>query len=421
MLIFGLYVNHSRRIYRGLKAIAICGWGLIILSCSGNASNAEVVRVTLLDGSSLIGNIVAIRENEIAIKTDTAERSISFAQLEQVRPEQSQGALPVADEQQLVMLTDSSRIVCRELQGKEDRWTAKIIGDRELNIPERTLEAVRFRAVSTKLESQWQETLAQERTGDQLVIVRPEDTVDVVTGVLGGIAEKVIDFSFDGQAIQAPQEKLLGVIWYRPRNKRIDPAVEVVLRDGSTWQATEIKSKDSVQDGLAWTTRSGVSSECAWSDISSINFAVANVVWLASQPVLDRTILYGKELAGSKVQGRNELLGPRFVSSDGEDLAKSKDLRFLVPSEIAFRIGEGFNRFTAKVHRMDKATYAVPVICEVIVGTDVVWKKELDVDEMEATAEVAVEAGKRIGLRVRCESKLPVGTEVTWEQPRLTK
>jgi hypothetical protein len=239
------------------------------------------------------------------------------------------------------------------------------------------------------------------------------------------VTPETVEFSFDGQILQAPRKKLVGLLWYRPQEKRVEPAIQIQTRDGSIWEVSEVKLSESTREskgGLQWKTPSGVVASASWSEIAGVNFAAANVVWLASQSPLSSKS-YQRSLLEKEIIGRESLLGPRFYSSDATKTveAKSQDLLFGGPGEITFRVPDGFKRFVAKVRRFEKTRYATSVNCKVWVGDTLAWEATMDPEQIEAVVDIPVVSDQRLRIVVSCDSELMLGTQLSWLQPRLTR
>jgi hypothetical protein len=403
------------------------GLGCFWLACLGMVSPlwGEPWELRRLDGERLVGELRRVDRLGVVIASTQGEERIDIGGVDTLRP-LVEGGPAVSNTAPWSMdwlaLTDGSRLACQTITGKDDRWTIAMLGQSGLELPRGTVESLRFAAADNRLEESWQSMVGMERSSDQLVIIRAGDTTDLAPGLIGEMDRESVEFSFDGQTIRAPRGKLLGLLWYRPRSKRAEPAIQVQLRDGSRWEAIELDYDMSVSQTpeLAIQTRAGVSVKIRWEHLASINFSAANVVWLAQEVPLAKAISSRSWLA-QPVAGRDEMLGPRFVAAEDSGEAKAQDLRFWGPGEISFRIPEGFTRFVSKLRRSEQARFAATVGCEVWDGETRVWEGGLTVEQSEVAIDVPVTPGKKLRLVVHARSDLMIGTELSWEQPRLTR
>ncbi len=177
----------------------------------------------------------------------------------------------------------------------------------------------------------------------------------------------------------------MALAWYRPSEKRVEPTIQVKLADGSKWEAKDNRVRAGkgygrcACIGSSLDHPSGVPGIASWKEISELNFSAANVVWLASQTPLVKKIA-SRSLLKQPVAGREEMLGPRFLSVDGDEGAQSQDLRFIAPGEMVFRIPGRISKFVAKVDRYDRTEFASTVQCQVWVGDRLAWNMTIAPD-----------------------------------------
>lgn len=401
----------------------ICLVSAVGLLFAATGRGADVA-VTHLSDEVDSGRILRIADGTVTIETANGAKSLPFDRIARLVLKEASGSNkgPAGSEPPLwVGLVDGSRIACRTFLGKDDQWVAELNQDRRLTFPPSCVEFLQFGRPQGTLGDQWERMIGENRTEDQLAIVRPGDAVDVAPGLIGEITEDHVDFSFDGQMIQAPRKKLLGVLWYRVRNTRVEPTVRIRLKDGSKWEAVELSTEDiDGENSPVWKSRSGIAFGTSWTEIDSIDFSVANVVWLASEKPIEAAT-FQRNWVKPAIPGREALLGPRFVSPDGSDEAKSKDLSFTGGGKITFRTPEGFPQFVARIHRSESSRMASSIVCEVWDGETLAWSHNLLPAEQEVAVEAPVTAGKKLSLVVRSDSELMMGTKVYWDQPRLTR
>jgi hypothetical protein len=380
------------------------------------------VSVYTLEGARIVGEITGCSDSTLAIATSTGTVTQSFSDLDRVEflTEQDTPSPPPSNNGTVVAtLVDGSSIFCKQFEGRDDRWTATTPSGEALEFGKGALESLRMGGASAAMTREWLDVLKDARTSDEMVIARKEDSIDRASGMIIAVTPEIVEFSFDGQILQAPRAKLLGLLWYRAQERRVEPAIQVKMVDGSRWEANTISLNES-KNGLQWKTSCGVEARALWSEIQEINFSAANVVWLASlEPLSTKT--FQRPILKESIAGRDSLLGPRFFSANGSDDSKFQDLNFVGPSEIDFRVPLGFQRFVAKVRRFEKTRFATTLRCEVWVGDDLAWTTTLAHDQIEATVDIPVVPEKRLKIVVVCDSDLLLGTQLSWQQPRLIR
>jgi len=403
----------------------ILGW--VAGFCSVASLHAEMVTVYALDGTKISGNLLVCTESVLKIQTQSGEVELACGTLDRLETSQASGSglprQPTGTE--LATLIDGSQVACQGFGGRDDRWTAKSMLGSEWDFPKKSVESLLMGTLTESLRKEWDKAMAEPRSSDEMVVARSGDAMDRASGMVVAITPEVVEFSFDGQVLQAPRKKLLGLLWYRPQEKRVEPAIQIRTLDGSIWEAISIALSEPTQEsngGLRWTTPCGVEAMASWNEIGEVNFAVANIVWLASQtPLVSKT--FQRSLLAGAIPGRDALLGPRFYSSDSNKStdAKSQDLLFSGPSEISFRVPEGFKRFVAKVRRFEKASYSTSVNCKVWIGDSLAWEATMAPDQLETLVDIPVVSEQKLRIVVTCDSDLLLGTQLSWLQPRLTR
>ncbi len=125
--------------------------------------------------------------------------------------------------------------------GAGDRWQVTTsLG--VIEVPKGNALWYLMRRPSEQEEAAWKQQVEQPRETDVLVIARDQGVLDRAGGEIIEIQEVSVKFDFDGQKIEAPRNKLLGVLWYRKPLERVKPTVRIRTRDGSTWNGIEVKS-----------------------------------------------------------------------------------------------------------------------------------------------------------------------------------
>lgn len=393
--------------------------------CFADEVRSQSVTAYLLDGRKIAGDLIDC--NEMNLKIATSSGSVDLVMNTLDRLEISKAGEKTASQgakTELITLVDGSKVICNSLSGRDDRWTARSINGTVWDFPKGSIESVLFGLPSVLQKQEWLKISEAARSSDEMVISRPSDAIDRASGMVVAISPEVVEFSFDGQILQAPRTKLLGLLWYRSQEKRVVPAVQVRMLDGSRWEAItfEIDKPDSVNSmsSLRWTTTSGLEASAMLNEIAEINFSVANVVWLSAQTALSKKT-FQRGLLTESILGRDFLLGPRFYAADGNSDPKAQDLHFAGPGEISFRVPDGFNRFLTKIRCSERARFMTTVQCEIWVGDTQALNISLGPNQLEAIVDIAVVSDKQIRMIVTCDSDLLLGTQLSWIQPRLTR
>lgn len=374
---------------------------------------------------SVVDNEVAVQVGSDSQKLDTSAIDV----IDLVRPASATGvkATAVKANRYTLTLVDGSVLAISSLVKKESGFIAKSISrgssdeagssrEDEFVLPANSVEKLILNSGSEAQKKLYQ-SLDQEQISDELIILRPSDSIDKVAGIISSINENMIEFTFDGQTIQAPLTKLYGAKWFHKKSNRIEPTVQVKMLNGSKWEVAKITV---VPTGLKLTSLSGVDIESKWEDVEKVDYSGANVTWMSSlKPIESKTT--SQSLLKEQIKSRDELFAPKFVSSDGTSDLKSQDLLFRLPGEIVFRSPVGYTKFIGKIRRFEKSDFYSAVTCDIYIGDTLAKSVGLKPDQMEATIELPVVAEKRIKIVVRSESALLLGSAIQIQQPRFSK
>jgi len=214
---------------------------------------------------------------------------------------------------------------------------------------------------------------------------------------------------------------LVGLVWFqRAQEDRVKPAIEVSLTNNTVWMSESLALKG---DMIEIRTALGQSLSIALSKVSGLNYASANIRWLSEESsleaVADRSIEFKTPMVSL-----DRALAPRFVTK-GKNvptaLPADKDLYFPGPGRFLFRVPEGFTSLQSRVERSDNGTQRSDLTIEVFQDDQKVLSQPLPFGVDFVELQVALQPGKKTWLAVVCASKLMIGTEVTWKQPRLKR
>lgn len=118
-------------------------------------------------------------------------------------------------------------------------------------------------------------------------------------------------------------------------------------------------------------------------------------------------------------------MAPRFVVNGHAPVATSlsadKDLNFPGPGHFTFRVPEGFSSLLCRVERTDDGSQRTDLTIEVWQDDQKIAEETLAHNADFFDLNVPLKPEKKTKLAIACKSKLMIGTEVTWKQPRLKR
>ena len=372
----------------------------------------------MLNGTQVVGSLVSVDSSKVIVqtKTGTIEKSaadvgtVSFAsKLELQKP-------PV----ELSML-DGSRAFGNKLTGKSSGWILKEASGNEIAIPSKSLKAVLLKPIVPELANAWQSAILETRNADAVIVSRPGNSLDRINGVIVQVQDTSVSFELDGQTIDIPIEKLAGLVWFQRDLERVKPTVEVSLTDHSVWMAESLSMKSNF---IELKTQLGQLVSIPLNKVHSVNYATANIRWLSEVEIMDSV---AEKLIDFKspIANLDRAMAPRFVVSGRAPMptssAADKDLLFPGPGQFLFRVPEGFSSLQSRVERTDEGSQRTDLIIEVWQDEQKMAEESLAHNVDFINVDVPLKSGKKTKLAVTCKTKLMIGTEVTWKQPRLKR
>ena len=145
------------------------------------------LEVDMLSGERLQGELVELTETQLVLKSGTDSRAIPLAQVLELR--QPRPPVPVPKGPR-VELTDGTRLACRDVTVTRDKAVLVLHGETEIPLPANRLASIRLGESTPALDDAWKELAARESKSD-LLVIRKEDVLDFVPGVIGEFGEKL--------------------------------------------------------------------------------------------------------------------------------------------------------------------------------------------------------------------------------------
>jgi hypothetical protein len=399
------------------------GFLLVLFSltvCHGAPGQTPSVRLTAIDGESVDGNLQSADTQRVRLNVSGEPKeweSQNVLKVELAR-KSTTGTAPLE-----LGLLDGSRLKGTKLVGTEQLWQ---FGDSSGTVQEFGPGVVRsllVRNLTPELSAAWNEALKEPDESDALILLRPGNVVDRVNGIITEVKDGRVVFDLDGQSVDVNFEKLLGMVWFRKQQDRMKPKIQIEFADGSLVLTEALATTG---DSLTYRSISNKDVSIPIARVASLNYASANVKWLAELPVLNAASdgridwkgdgnLVGKVLAPQFITSRGQ--GAAIESAKPEDL----DLVFLSPGSFTFRAPDGFSKFRALVERLGIGNARSEVVIEVWEDDQKLMRHALAANEDTLELDVPVSGGKKITFKVASSNRLQIGSQVTWKQPRLTR
>jgi hypothetical protein len=378
------------------------------------------VRLTTIDGEAVDGKLLASDSQSVQLEVYGGERQWESQKVLKLdfghKSENNVSPLELG-------LVDGSKLKGVKLVGKEESWQFGDSSGTSQEFGAGVVRSLLVRNLTPDLANAWKEALQEPTEADALILLRPGNVVDRVGGIIREVKDGRVVFDLDGQALDVAFEKLLGLIWFRKQKDRIKPKIEIEFTDGSSVFAETLNV---AQGNLTYRSIGGKDVLVPLSRISILNYASANVKWLAEVPVLSAVSDQRTEWKGDSGNIR-KMMAPRFLSGNKQGIAiasmSPEDLDLVFPSAGAFtfRVPEGFSRFRARIERSGGGNARSELTVEVWQDDQNISRLVFGTGDENAELDVPVLSAKKIILKVSSKSRLQVGSQLTWKQPRLTR
>ncbi len=315
------------------------------------AANLEV-SVEPLSGVRQTGELVALSSEQLTIEFEGEQKPYELRDLLTVAV-RHEGELTPPAPAVWIELIDGSRILAQQYTVKSRNAEIRL-ADRSLTIETHNIRSVRFQASADALEQQWQDLLAEERTGDVLVLRRSRTSLDQLTGVFQDVTEETVDFEYEEQMIPVKREKLEGIIYHHPVGRSLPAAIcTVVDATGSSWKAKSLTLRD---DQVELETSSGAKCSIPLESLNRFDFSAGNVAFLSDlefdlaecTPFIASLVSPERLLQLYAPRRDNSYEGSGLWLGSGKEIQRyDRGLAIHSRSELVFRLTERYRKFTA--------------------------------------------------------------------------
>jgi hypothetical protein len=308
-----------------------------------------------------------------------------------------------------VSLIGGSRIAAQEISLSNSELVVELRRQDRLSVPVKQVKAIRFRPPSVATDAEWLGFVDRESRGDTLVIRRPGDKLDPQQGIVTSITDGKLAFDLDGDVVQAPLERLEGVVFGGAPAVSEDARIQVTDIYGSTWAVTGIEPS-SGEEPLRMRLSPTLVHPLPQDQIESIRFTMGYALLAEAQPA--GTSLEAYVPTGVAPQLMEAFFGP---ARDGD-----ADLLMVGGSSIEYRIEPGYRSLAGSVRRHERVARAGSVTVRIELDGQAVWEQTLS-DSQPRGFELPVENSRRVAITIDSEDDGDMGDKVRISRPRLLK
>ena len=274
-----------------------------------------------------------------------------------------------------------------------------------------------FRQLSAELLPQWKSFVESQVSSDMLVLVRSDDSLDKIEGLIGKVTSEFVSFDVDGQSVEAPRDKLAGIKCFSS-DTAILPLAGVV-RDvhRNEWIIASITSEG---DACTLKLNCGESVTLRLSDVTEIDLSYGNSRYVADIEPIERTSLPRFELA-IELTDAAKLFGARPIQPTSGLGLKGPSLEFVGAGSATYRVPAGFTKLVGTVELKPGGQAFMACRAAVMLENKVLWEHNFERTRHPQEISLTVESDKRLRLVVESKANYPLGDIIVWNQLRLLK
>ena len=277
----------------------------ILLLTSLMLATAPEVEVRALGKDPIVGALVQLDDQSLAIETAQGRKTVPLAELMSFAPRTP--ARPAGEKAAVwVELVDGSMLVGRGYTAAGDR--ARLTrAEGVLDIPTRDIKHVRLQEAPDPTVAEWRR-IVQTAVQSDLLVVHQDAALNYHQGAIHDVTDANVAFTLDGNALPIKRAKVFGLIYYHPAGREL-PAAIATLADatGSRWSIRSLRLEG---DKLQATTPSGVNVSLPLGSLVRLDCSQGKVVYLGDiEPETSQwTPYFG---AADAPAARAKLFGPR--------------------------------------------------------------------------------------------------------------
>ena len=367
---------------------------------------AMPVVVKTNDGNQLEGNFAGFAADSLQLERGGKTEEISFDDLLSMRLSQSDARTGPSCQ---VALVGGSRIAAQALSSTNSELVIEPRRQDSLTVPFKQVKAIRFRAASVTTDPQWLGILEREQRGDTLVIRRAGERLDPQQGLVTGVTTDAVQFDLDGTPVNAPVDRLEGVVFGGNTISESNANIQVTDIYGSTWSVLKLEPSSGDQP-LRMQLSDSLQHELPVDQIESIRWSGGIRMLADEKPAASNYQPFLATSIDAKLQ--EAFFGPV--------VAGQSDLTMHGGSSIEFRIEPGYLTFAGAVCRDERVTKASSVTVQIQLDAKTVWEQTLTDAELRGF-ELPLDGARRLAIMISSDGDGDLGDTVRIARPRLLK
>ncbi len=320
---------------------------------------APQVEVVSFQGEPRVGEWRGLADGRITITQAGKEESVPLSEVLEVRfrGEPTKLDKPSA----IVSLWDGSKIGATQTQIVEKRLkvTSAVLG--ELSLPQSEVASVRFSDRFDE-DEQWSKLVERDNKTD-LLVIRKEQTLDYLDGVVVEVTDKSVKFLLDGEEVSTKREKVFGLIFARRPSNPKPPAVRVELGNGDILMASALAGMPA---GVSVMTATKTEVKVPLEKLKLLDFSLGKLRYLSQDPPRDVKYTRGIQDGPAFVSDR-AFYAPELKPIGMRAFARGLCIR--PQTSLRYRLGGDYRRLQAIVG-IDESVKDGNGDCDLVISGD---------------------------------------------------
>ncbi len=365
------------------------------------------VRVTRLDGTVLEASLTAVEANDLVYTIDGKPTRTPLSEILEVARTTNPSELRPATS---VELLNGTRLTATSIKIQDGQLTISLVKQPELTVPLKQVRWIRFRAPSAAIDPQWLGMTEKTPAADTLVIRRAGDALDEAAGIVQSADATVVKFDLDGDELDAPIEKLEGIVFANPASS--DDLAKTSVQDvqGSKFRVRGVSGDD--QGNLIFDLGDSLKHQFPLDQLLKIE-STGSIQFLASSQPVESSFQ-----PVSKIGLSPDLANAWFAPHSEND----RDLKLVGAASVEFRVDEGFTSLQGSAELDESVKSGGQCTLRILLDNKVVWEQGFNVAEPAARGfDLPLEKARRVRFELKTGNDGDLGDSLRILQPRLVK
>jgi hypothetical protein len=238
--------------------------------------NAPQVEISTIEGVKHSGTLTSVDATSWKIDADGKAVEVAMSSILEARLNVKGDSVPTSPHE--TVLTDGSRIGTSSIALSGQKLTITAASTDAIEIPRSAVGNIRLAESPSSVDDQWTELLDRERREDWLVL-RKQDKLDFVPGVISGINEQHVSLLLDGDTVPVPRAKVFGVILRQRQTGKADSTGIIELVSGDRLAVRSVVSKGA---DFSLELAAGPSIVVPMNSVRVFDFSAGKLTWLSS-------------------------------------------------------------------------------------------------------------------------------------------